>query len=81
MFNPGLARAVFGEIRRMGLTVTLRGLRCATAPEGDGAKPVSYGLPFAGMIFYGEGGFATCELDNHIIIKGLAVSLCLWRAV
>src|SRR6266436_3770161 len=34
---------------------------------------LSYGLPFAGLIFYGARGYTPRELYNSIKIKGLAV--------
>ena len=42
---------------------------------------LSSGLPFDGSIFYGGAEFVVDEVDNSINIKGLAVSLSLWRAV
>jgi hypothetical protein len=73
--------AVFGEPRRTEPAAPFEAFAAQRHLKVTAPNRLSYGLPFAGPIFYGAGGFAARERDNHNIIKGLAVSLCLWRAV
>src|SRR6202051_734687 len=55
------------------LAMTALGRR-ASPPQTRHCPPdgLSYGLPFAGLIFYGGRGYTPRELDKSIKIKGLA---------